>query len=213
MPLLESKQPQDSYCRSSALLLVNHVMNEMRPLTYEFEGQFVTKNWISENHFSPPKKVLQVDDSFSADRYVTLSSQGVSFVWVGDYHNAKQLLQAVQRRIKKKSSPSEDLKDPKSLSQVFYRHRQHQAHKAQILSRLLICVEADLSIRLPRAPDLNQAIRQVVSESKLSTDFLISLRELQGIVGAYEWQKKGVSIAALGNQKIHAHYGVFSPVR
>jgi methylase of polypeptide subunit release factors len=35
-------------------------------------------------------------------------------------------------------------------------------------------------------------------------------------VGAHEWRKKGVEIAALGappHNRIHAHYGVFSPVR
>jgi methylase of polypeptide subunit release factors len=38
------------------------------------------------------------------------------------------------------------------------------------------------------------------------------LRELLGMVGAYEWRKKGVPIDAL-NANIHAHYGVYSPVR
>jgi len=40
----------------------------------------------------------------------------------------------------------------------------------------------------------------------------VSLRELLGLVGAHEWRKKGVEIAALG-ARIHPHYGVFSPVR
>ena len=45
---------------------------------------------------------------------------------------------------------------------------------------------------------------------------MASLRELMGIVSAHEWRKKGVEIAALGkppNNRIHPHYGVFSPVR
>ena len=45
---------------------------------------------------------------------------------------------------------------------------------------------------------------------------MVSLRELLGVVGAYEWRKKGVEVAALGvapNNRIHPHYGVFSPVR
>ncbi|MFZ5522091.1 MAG: methyltransferase [Pseudomonadota bacterium] len=41
---------------------------------------------------------------------------------------------------------------------------------------------------------------------------LISLRELQGLVGAHEWRKKGVPIPALG-ASVHPHHGVFSPVR
>ncbi|RKH76738.1 class I SAM-dependent methyltransferase, partial [Corallococcus praedator] len=32
-------------------------------------------------------------------------------------------------------------------------------------------------------------------------------------IGAHEWRKKGVEIPALGGERIHPHYGVFSPVR
>jgi methylase of polypeptide subunit release factors len=182
----------------------------LRPLTYELNGQIITKDWVTENQFSPPKKLIVIDDTFSADRFVALASQGVSFVWQGDYHNAKQLLQAVQRRIKI-HKPESQATDPQTMAREFYRHRQHQAHKAQLLSRLMISVEADLSIRLPRAPDLSSAISE--ASANLPAGFLISLRELQGYVGAHEWRKKGVAIAALNHQKIYAHYGVFSPLR
>jgi methylase of polypeptide subunit release factors len=33
------------------------------------------------------------------------------------------------------------------------------------------------------------------------------------MVGAFEWHRKGVVIDALGGDRIHPHYGVFSPVR
>jgi methylase of polypeptide subunit release factors len=33
------------------------------------------------------------------------------------------------------------------------------------------------------------------------------------VIGAYEWCRQGVPIPALGGQRIHPHYGVFSPVR
>jgi methylase of polypeptide subunit release factors len=39
------------------------------------------------------------------------------------------------------------------------------------------------------------------------------LRELQGVIGAHEWRKKGVAISALEGAHIHPHYGVFSPAR
>jgi methylase of polypeptide subunit release factors len=41
---------------------------------------------------------------------------------------------------------------------------------------------------------------------------VVSLRELLGLIGAHEWRKKGVPIPALGD-RIHPHYGVFSPIR
>jgi methylase of polypeptide subunit release factors len=35
---------------------------------------------------------------------------------------------------------------------------------------------------------------------------------LLGLIGAFEWRKNGVPVAALG-EKIHPHYGVFAPIR
>lgn len=42
--------------------------------------------------------------------------------------------------------------------------------------------------------------------------YVASLREWLGLVGAFEWRRKGVWIPAL-EARIHPHYGVFSPVR
>jgi methylase of polypeptide subunit release factors len=45
---------------------------------------------------------------------------------------------------------------------------------------------------------------------------VVTLRELQGITSAHEWRRVGIEIPALGappQNRIHPHYGVFSPVR
>jgi len=41
---------------------------------------------------------------------------------------------------------------------------------------------------------------------------VVSLRELQGLVGAHEWRLKGVELPVPG-LRVHPHYGVFAPVR
>jgi methylase of polypeptide subunit release factors len=45
--------------------------------------------------------------------------------------------------------------------------------------------------------------------------YVISLRELLGVISAHEWRKKGVLILVRDDEeiRIHPHYGVFSPVR
>jgi SAM-dependent methyltransferase len=75
---------------------------------------------------------------------------------------------------------------------------------------LLIELTSDHAIPLRRAPDVKSACEQVYGPATAA--YVISLRELLGLIGAYEWRKKGVEIPALANQ-IHPHYGVFSPVR
>jgi methylase of polypeptide subunit release factors len=55
------------------------------------------------------------------------------------------------------------------------------------------------------------------AERVVNTVSVASLRELMGFISSHEWRRKGVPIPALGEEgphnRIHPHYGVFSPVR
>ena len=55
------------------------------------------------------------------------------------------------------------------------------------------------------------------AERVANTTSVASLRELMGFISSHEWRRKGVPIPALGedgpHNRIHPHYGVFSPVR
>jgi methylase of polypeptide subunit release factors len=79
------------------------------------------------------------------------------------------------------------------------------------LGQLLIPLGADYLIPLRRAPEVSAACTQAFGQAP-ADGALLSLRELQGAIGAYEWQRKGVPVAALG-ASVHPHYGVFAPVR
>lgn len=130
---------------------------------------------------------------------------GTHLLWRGDFHNARQLLQALARRIDQKPR-----KPAANALDAFNRHRMAQAQRARLLGSLLLPFEADHGIALRRAPDARQACMQAYGPAP--GPYLASLRELQGVIGAHEWRKKGVPIAAL-QARIHPHYGVFSPVR
>jgi len=76
---------------------------------------------------------------------------------------------------------------------------------------VLLPFEADRTIPLRRAPAVQAALDEAWGPRD-GDPAVASLRELQGLIGAHEWRKKGVQVAALGG-RIHPHYGVFSPVR
>ncbi len=97
-----------------------------------------------------------------------------------------------------------------AMPEAFHLHRQAQAQRARTLGMLLVPFDADYRIPLRRAPDVREACEEAYGAA--AGAFVASLRELQGLVGAHEWRKKGVMIPALGAH-IHPHYGVFSPVR
>ncbi|HWU83857.1 MAG TPA: class I SAM-dependent methyltransferase [Rhodocyclaceae bacterium] len=164
--------------------------------------------WRSENGAPPPRRVVIADDTTTADVAYRLACEGTALLWRGDFQNARQLLQAMGRRAEQKKKKAPPLK---SISDTFHLHRQAQLQRARALGMLLISVEAGHRIALRRAPDVAQACSEAYGTSDEA--YVVSLRELQGVIGAYEWRKKGVPIPALNGERIHPHYGVFSPVR
>lgn len=172
--------------------------------------------WRSEAGVTAPKRVLVVDDRLTADSALRLASEGSALLWRSDFQNARQLMQALDRRLDRKPrKPRKPAGPAPSPAQAFHLHRQAQGQRSRMLGSLLVALEGDYGIDLPRAPDLRAACREAWGppDGKAS---VVSLRELLGLVGAHEWRKKGVEIPALGgppNNRVHPHYGVFSPIR
>ncbi len=181
-------------------------------------GQACSAKWHSENGIAPHKKIQIADDTLTADIAYRLACEGTAILYRGDFQNARQLLQALVRRVDKPTKKSKRVdklnkEKTKSPLDTFNLHRLAQSQRARILGMLLIQVNADHSISLRRAPDVQQACLNVYGEQ--ADSYVISLRELLGVISAHEWRKNGVPILARGDEPIcvHPHYGVFSPVR
>ncbi|KRC78499.1 methylase [Achromobacter sp. Root83] len=174
-------------------------------LHWEENGVPRSARWRSETGATPPKRVVVADDTLTADTAYRYACEGVGLLWRGDFQNARQLLLAVTRRVDKRPRKPVD-----TMLEAFNQHRQTQSQRARILGMLLIPFDAGHSIPLRRAPDAHLACEE--AHGPANEPYVGSLRELLGLIGAYEWRKKGVEIPALNN-RIHPHYGVFSPVR
>ncbi|OGA81711.1 MAG: methylase [Burkholderiales bacterium RIFCSPHIGHO2_01_FULL_63_240] len=164
--------------------------------------------WRSLADVPPPKRVVLADDTLSADAAYKLVCEGTALLWQGDFHQARQMLQALGRRLDRRQQ-RKPIK-PDSLTQAHHLHRKAQAERARLLGLLLLPFEADHGVPLRRAPDVRQACLEAHGE--VDEPYVASLRELQGLIGAHEWRKQGVPVPALGDA-IHPHHGVFSPVR
>jgi SAM-dependent methyltransferase len=175
-------------------------------LEWSEAGEPRSAAWLSAGGQSPPSRIIPVDDTLKTEAALHNASEGRAMLWRGDYHNARQLLQALARRIdrspiKKGSTPAES----------FHLYRQRQGHRARVLGMLLLPMDEGYVLPLGRAPDVRQACSEVLGPPPQGAS-VIGLRELLGIIGAHQWRKKGLHIDALG-AAIHPHYGVFSPVR
>ena len=186
------------------------------------QGQTQQAQWRSESGASAPRRVVAADDTLAADTAYRMACEGTGLLWQGDFQNARMLLQALMRRADPQSGKSRKAAAKAAQkaadatpAEAFHLHRQALAQRARVLASVLIPLEGDYAIELRRAPDWRQACTEAwgpaTGERSVAT-----LRELLGLVGAHEWRKKGVEVPALGTpplNRIHPHYGVFSPVR
>jgi methylase of polypeptide subunit release factors len=177
--------------------------------------------WQSAANNQPPKRIQVIDDTIKADAAYKLVCEGTALLWRGDFQNAKHLAQAISRRIdnrdlkpKAKNKRIKDLKtgEMPSPKEQFHLYRKSQIERARTLGMLLVELTGDYRLPYNRAPDIADACEHAYGKSQSHQSRLVSLREILGLIGAYEWHKKGVEISQL-EASITPSYGVYSPVR
>ncbi len=191
----------------------------------DVNGQPQHAAWHSEAGRPAPARMQVADDRLAARAAYHLICEGRTPLWEGGFFNARHLMEALKRRLdkpklrgkaQKNAKPAHPPAPAATPALAFHQQRQVQARRAHILGSILIPLNGDYRIPLRRAPDVQAACTQAWGPAD-GTARVIALRELQGIVSAYEWRKNGVQIPALqtlgGYDRIHPHYGVFSPVR
>ncbi|NTX35911.1 class I SAM-dependent methyltransferase [Myxococcus sp. CA051A] len=145
-----------------------------------------------------------VNDRLSADTALKRVRNGEFLLYSGDFHNAKQLLGALGRRLERASNARSPL-------EAFRAERRARQLEHETLSRIVVSLDRDYRLALARAPDVAQACRQVWGEPE--TEFtVVPLKQLLGMLGAAEWRRKGLAVPGLTGL-IHPHYGVYLPTR
>lgn len=161
--------------------------------------------WLSPGA-PPPGRISPVDDAARAAVALARLRRGEGLLYAGDYHNARQLLAAVGRRLEAQRSPRGD------ATALFRAERERLRVAHEVLSRLLVPVDASGAVPLRRAPDVREAVAEALGAPPGGPG-LLPLRELLGMVGAHEWRRRGLEVPALGGDRIHPWYGVYAPVR
>ncbi len=161
-------------------------------------------HWRSESNEPAPTKVSPVDDRLTADTALRRVRRGESLLYTGDFHNAKQLVGAMARRLPPPASARSPL-------DAFRAERRARQLEHETLSRILVSLDRDYRLALKRAPDVAEACRQVWGEPE-AEQTLVSLKTLTGMLSAAEWRRKGLDVPGLTG-KLHPHYGVYLPTR
>jgi SAM-dependent methyltransferase len=168
--------------------------------------------WRSESVAPPAGRVVIADGNLTADAAYGLACQGNALLWRGDFQHARQMLNALASRADRAlRKPRRAATSPlRGSPEAFHLYRQARSQRARTLGALLIPLDDDYTIPLPRAPDIRQACVEAYGPAEVSS--VASLRALLGVIGAHEWRTKGIDVPAAGG-RIHPHYGVFAPIR
>ncbi|MSQ98138.1 MAG: methyltransferase, partial [Xanthomonadales bacterium] len=188
------------------------LLTAFQQIQWTEDGVTHDARWQSERGASPPQQVQLADDRLNADTAYGLACQGVALLWRGDFQNARQLLNALGNRADRhrRLPPRSAAAAATTMAEAFHRERQARAQRARTLSALLIELDADYRSALRRAPDVSAACSEALGAGQ--GPLVLSLRELLGMIGAHEWRVRGIELPAV-NLRIHAHYGVFAPLR
>lgn len=168
-----------------------------------FENQLI--EYRNESTQKPLKQAMAVSVSSSAQHILKNAHNQIASVWKGDFHQAKQILSAMKKRVRKPISPQND------PATAFHLHRLAKSQQSRLINSLLIEIKEHFVLDLPRAPDVSAALRHVYEQDN-DASFLLPLNQLLGFIGAYEWYQKGIEIQEL-KQIFHIPFGVFSPLR
>lgn len=192
------------------------------PFTWTEDAQPHAAEWHSEGGWPAPTRVVVGDDTMTADAAYRLIRNGTAVMWRGDFHNGRQMLSALGRRIDRSAASggpgggrdaggaSGTRGAHLDLTAAFRRHRGEAFTRARLLGMLLVALDADYTLSLRRAPNTRLACTEAYGP--MTGPSVVSLRELVGVIGAHQWRTTGVAIPEL-NDRIYPHYGVFSPVR
>lgn len=131
---------------------------------------------------------------------------GGAWLWQGDYHNGRQLLAALKRRLQRsRESPA------RTSTERWAQERAKKQRLADTLSRVVVLLEPDGQLALRRAPPTAEAVRWAWPDHR-GEALLVSLPTLIGALSAAGWTREGLDVHGLQG-KLYPRFGVFSPTR
>jgi SAM-dependent methyltransferase len=179
-------------------------MPDRGEVTWREGGNLSRARWWSES-VPAPARAGAADDRTTADAAFRRARGGEALVYGGDWHNARQLLAAMGRRLRPPPARGG------GLAAIFSAERALRREEHEVLSRLAVPLGPGWASPLRRAPPLEEALGEAFGAPP-GEPALLPLREALGAIGAREWRRRGVAVPTLG-ASVHPWYGVFAPIR
>ncbi len=158
----------------------------------------------SESGDAAPADVREVDDALTADEALSRVRRGETLWHRGTWLNAGQLVAAMGRRLKLPPRAADALSD-------FRRERRARQLEHETLGRVVVGLDGAYRLLLRRAPEVRVACEAAWGPPAGALT-LTPLKTLQGVLGAAQWQQRGLKVPLLEG-RLHPAFGVYTPTR
>jgi methylase of polypeptide subunit release factors len=186
-------------------------------LSWHEGGAERSAEWLSPSS-PPPSRLGMADDRTRAAVALARIRSGESLIYRADYHNARQLLAALGRRLRGstggRGAPGRGPSPTESSGFRPTRPLRGRPLSGSLPTRPAGADEPAALFRAERERILEEDVRAACEEALgiRERPGLLPLRDLLGMVGAHEWRRRGLLVPALG-AVLRPHYGVYAPVR
>ena len=144
----------------------------------------------------PGKQLELFDQSTDVKLTIKALEAGKPILITGFYSNGLLLLKELHMHLKR------------SLPNKSYQEQREYRAEYRKLSNLILIEIADHKLKVKKSPSIGW-LEKLYPET---SDFLLSLPQVQGLNSAWQWYQNGISIPVLRN-KIHPYYGTYFPTR
>ena len=117
--------------------------------------------WRSESGLAAPAELHPVDDRLPASTAYGRVRSGEVLLYTGDYRNAMQLLSALGRRLERALEREARRRQPGSLAEAFHAERRARLAEHDLLSRVVVSLDAEYRLQLASAPDVQELCQQI----------------------------------------------------
>lgn len=158
---------------------------------------------------TPKLAVVELRDAVATSELVKLLQSG-HVVWRGHFSEGKRLLARGERLYAKQSAKQSAKKGAPATTFLDMRGMREQ--QAIFSARFLLHFAEGFELSGVRAaPDLTRECAFAFGSNTPPTPFLFPLKELLGVVGGYQWYRRGLPVPQLDGFPLRTHFSVFPP--
>lgn len=174
-------------------------------LFWKENGKQQQCQWKSNACKTLPRNIIPLSHPIEVDDALKTMKDNIALLWKGDYEEGKRFYALIAKHFE--VTYNVDFPKQAPLIDKFYHLRFMQQERIEVLSKFILSMRKDQGV-LQQKAKVRKACYWSLGEFR--EPYLLPLREVLGIMGAYQWKVTGILIPQL-NKVLYPDYTVYAP--